>query len=115
MIVSMAITTYCQVFENYELLENIILYLPLRQVFVARRISTYFEGIFNRSKPVRRALFLAPATPQHLRHFEIAESVGGGWSAGRPSVAIRPVLNPFAEAYAQPPLRTCSATKADRS
>ena len=48
------------VWGTTELLENIILFLPLRDLLHAKRISTRFRDVMNESSKVRKALFFEP-------------------------------------------------------
>jgi hypothetical protein len=48
------------VWRTTELLENIILFLPLRDLLLAKRISIRFRDVMNESSKVRKALFFEP-------------------------------------------------------
>ena len=49
-----------RVWGTTELLENIILFLPRRDLLHAKRISTRFRDVMNESSKVRKALFFEP-------------------------------------------------------
>ena len=49
-----------RVLGTTELLENILLFLPLRDILLANRISARFRDVMNESSMVRKALFFEP-------------------------------------------------------
>lgn len=49
-----------QVFETYELLEDILLRLPLRQLLLAQKVNKKFHTLVHDSPRIKRALFLEP-------------------------------------------------------
>ncbi|KAK3702054.1 hypothetical protein LTR37_015168 [Vermiconidia calcicola] len=49
-----------RVFETYELLEMILLYLPVRTLLLVQRVNRIFKAVTERSLSLRRALFLVP-------------------------------------------------------
>lgn len=51
-------TATSRVFSNYELLENILSCLEFGDLVQARQVNSDFEGVTNRSKTLRKALFL---------------------------------------------------------
>lgn len=91
------------VLNTYELLEAIILELPMQQILDIRRVSKTWKAIIDRSKPLRTKLFLEPETSKclwvmdrrslHLRPYEwgARERLGERWmqnqAVSRPSVA----------------------------
>ncbi|KAK5746355.1 hypothetical protein LTR17_000735 [Elasticomyces elasticus] len=54
------------VFNTYELLEMILLHLPLRDLLFACGASKTFHDIINRSEPIQQALFMKPDTTKLL-------------------------------------------------
>ena len=53
-------STSHQVFDIMELLENILLYLPIRTMLLAKRVSRQFRDTIDGSLQIRRALFFEP-------------------------------------------------------
>lgn len=47
-------------FANYDLLEDILLHLPLRDLLFSRRVCKQWNGVQDTSARVRKALFLEP-------------------------------------------------------
>lgn len=114
---TVAPTASARVFTSYELCQNIILHLPLRQILLARRTSKSFEDVFSGSVAVRRALFLAPSTSHTLDHYrtklcrendegrgaesgEVNDKEDGEWRATENSKPVRPWKNPFVDSCA---------------
>jgi hypothetical protein len=54
------------VLESYELLEMILLELPLKDMLLAQRTSKTFQSLTKKSLPIRGALFLEPGQVQAL-------------------------------------------------
>ncbi|KAK3655848.1 hypothetical protein LTR22_010143 [Elasticomyces elasticus] len=52
------------VFNTYELLEMILLHLPMRDLLFACGVSKTFQKIINRSDPVQKALYMKPDTSE---------------------------------------------------
>lgn len=48
---------------TFELLEYILLRLPMQDILLAQRVSKQFNQVIKDSQPLRRALFLEPALP----------------------------------------------------
>ncbi|KAK5718983.1 hypothetical protein LTR17_015490 [Elasticomyces elasticus] len=48
------------VFRTYELLEMILLRLPMRDLLLATQVNKTFQGIIERSDPIQRALYMKP-------------------------------------------------------
>lgn len=65
------------VLETYELLEMILLHLPMRRMLLAQRVSKATRTIIQRSIHLQRALYLLPAP----------------LSARTPSLTLQPTLN----------------------
>ncbi|KXS95648.1 hypothetical protein AC579_10567 [Pseudocercospora musae] len=87
------------VFALPELLENIILSLPLRSILTAKQVSKTFCGTIDTSIWIRRALFLEPAT--NGRAAWSRQRAGGDRSgpvrvwADQNDHVVTPILNPF--------------------
>ncbi|KAK5730391.1 hypothetical protein LTR15_000328 [Elasticomyces elasticus] len=100
-------TSAMKVLGTYELLEIILLHLPLRQLLNCQRVNRAFQSVFEQSQAVRRALFFEPpgldgeaasmsmrsaAVPgPYLRTTEVNE-----WKILTSAEVIHPILNPFA-------------------
>lgn len=75
-----------QVLTTYELLESILLELPLRDVLLAQRVSETFKDIINNSLPLQRQLFLAPISNCLL----VDQPMNGVFLTTRSSCSERP-------------------------
>ncbi|KAK4550607.1 hypothetical protein LTR36_000186 [Oleoguttula mirabilis] len=98
-----------RVFDTYELLENVLLHLPLRQLLLAQRISTSFRDLIWRSATINRALFFTPATAETVERYcydldhdhsqsqpDICDEPDEGiWMTAPGPDAVSPLLNPF--------------------
>ncbi|KAF7195686.1 hypothetical protein HII31_03004 [Pseudocercospora fuligena] len=87
------------VFALPELLENIILSLPLRSILTAKQVSKTFCATIETSIWIRRALFLEPATNSRAAWSrQRAQSNRSGpvrfW-ADQNGQVVTPILNPF--------------------
>lgn len=83
-----------KVFENYELTENILLYLPQRDLLLAQRISKAVRSVIKTSPNTQRALFLKPADSGTITYFESEEPSGSAWKVSRESDKNEhPILN----------------------
>lgn len=51
------------VLGTYELLEHILLELPLRDLFVVQSVSSAWKNIINRSEAIKKRMFLLPGGP----------------------------------------------------
>jgi hypothetical protein len=49
-----------RVFDIYELLEAILLYLPMRDILLAQRVNRRWRATIESSKPLQRALYFLP-------------------------------------------------------
>lgn len=56
-----------QVLATYELLEDILLHLPLRQLLLSQRVNTGFRDVIRRSDKINRALFFTQEAKGDLR------------------------------------------------
>lgn len=92
-----------QILAIYELLENILLHLPLRQLLLAQCVSTAFRDLILRSGRINRALFFGPATTEMIEWYPAPEFAGhtrerqyqGEWKVEADGGTVSPVLNPF--------------------
>ncbi|KAK3631456.1 hypothetical protein LTR56_016820 [Elasticomyces elasticus] len=91
-----------KVLGTYELLETILLHLPLRQLLLCQRVNRAFKDVVNRSAPIRKALFLEPScrdtieiTMQPVLHNPQPRFKPMWKFSGRAELTL-PVLNPFA-------------------
>lgn len=50
-----------RVLGTYELLERILLHLPLKNLYVLQRVSTTWRDLIERSKPIQQKMFIAAA------------------------------------------------------
>ncbi|GIZ36617.1 hypothetical protein CKM354_000008700 [Cercospora kikuchii] len=64
-----------------ELLESVILHLPLRDILLCQRTNTHFRDVVQRSSNIKKAIFLEPAT---------SKTIELGYDH-----AVRPLFNPF--------------------
>ena len=55
---AMAATSGRSVSDTYELLEMILLHLPVMEIFKAKAVSKDWKALIERSKPLKRAMFL---------------------------------------------------------
>ena len=53
------------VFNTYELVEDVLLYLPLRDLLLAQRISRNIRDVIRNSLPIQKALFFEPLNIKH--------------------------------------------------
>jgi hypothetical protein len=53
------------VLNTYELLENILLHLPLRQLLLAQRVNKKFHAVIEDSLKINQALFFKPSSNHH--------------------------------------------------
>lgn len=89
--------------RSFEIIENIVLFLPLRQLLLAQRINrATFDVIagLESSPDIRRALFLkASAAP--LKCFAVDRGTvlncitDYAWRAVEDGKNLRPLVNPF--------------------
>jgi hypothetical protein len=54
-----------QALNTYELLENILLHLPLRQLLLAQRLNKKFHAVLQDSLKINQALFLKLASDEY--------------------------------------------------
>ncbi|TKA70606.1 hypothetical protein B0A55_06712 [Friedmanniomyces simplex] len=59
--------------DTVELLETIILHLPLRDILVLQRVSKQWQAVIQGSRKVKRALFLEPSGDVKLKTYKTPE------------------------------------------
>lgn len=83
-----------KVFGTWELVEHILLFLPLRQLLLAQKINKATFDVIASSTDIRRALFLKETfPPAHLVWDEASESYKVHRDANLETVF--PIVNPF--------------------
>ena len=60
---SVMATAVSRVLSTYELLEQILLHLQLKDLFVIQRVDTTWRDLIHRSEPIRKKKFLTPSAP----------------------------------------------------
>ena len=95
------------VIATSELLEKIILHLPLQDILLNQRVSSLWRAIIQESPQIQRVLFMKPSSAERLDNEH--QTAGGDaeltekwWTTlGREfDVEFGPVLNPFMQKYA---------------
>lgn len=98
-------STSHKVLQTTELLENILLYLPLQDLLLVQRVSRSIRQIVQNSSPIRQALFFESLPPKRKitqNAFETpAESLEHP-STSTQQVQLNPLLKRFLNAYAVP-------------
>ncbi|KAK5718573.1 hypothetical protein LTR15_008304 [Elasticomyces elasticus] len=56
--------------DTVELLENILLYLPLQKLLLSQRVNKQWQSVVQGSHKARRALFLQQTSDTKLEHYE---------------------------------------------
>jgi len=98
------------VWSTYELLEQILLHLPLRALLLAQRGNKASLDVIGRSQSIQRALWLEASTTDTSEWQESAKRgyvISGQaesfydrmWLASITGNEISPIVNPFAELY----------------
>lgn len=89
-----------------ELLEQLILPLPLRQMLLIQRVCTSFRDIVLTSPKISRALFFDPSTEETLQWHDVddaskddQDSLQVGWVKAQGDIPVLPVVNPFLFQY----------------
>lgn len=57
---ALALAPSARVLGTYELLEEIMLHLPLKTLLLSKRVSKAWEDVWTKSHQVQKALFLMP-------------------------------------------------------
>ena len=87
-----------QVLNTYELLEQILLELPLRQLLFAQNLSKHIRDLIQGSDSIQKALFFRPAAPE-VYPVQVPREDGRGlrtvWRLPGSEGDVRPVVNPF--------------------
>ena len=85
-----------------ELLENIVLYLPLRHILLVQSISKKFWDVVRNSPRINRALFFETSTEKTVEWYPPSGSLDehggrrqGAWRFSEEGSRVLPYLNPF--------------------
>ncbi|PIA99196.1 hypothetical protein CB0940_03698 [Cercospora beticola] len=88
-----------------ELLENIIMHLPLRDILLCQRVGTQFRNLVQGSSTIKKTLFLEPATsdmaelcfgvPSNFRNTIVKHVRIEHWKTSTKGEIVWPLLNPF--------------------
>lgn len=86
--------------STYELLERVLLHLPLRHSLLSQKVNKAFYDVVNRSPQIQRALFLAPTSDDSVVYYEedlnrLPDSQVVGWRDTLDAERVMPMLNPF--------------------
>jgi len=84
-----------RVLSTYELLENILLHLPLRQILLSQRISKSFRDLVQRSPNLRRVLFLKPVSDDVVNFEKVHDTWRKDWLRESDKQMTIVMLNPF--------------------
>ncbi|KAK4896686.1 hypothetical protein LTR49_028101 [Elasticomyces elasticus] len=91
-----------KVLGTYELLEVVLLHLPLRQLLLCQRVNRAFKAVIDRSASIRKALFLDPSCSDTV-DVEMQQGLSNPQPRSRPvwrfpgrAESVLLVLNPFA-------------------
>ena len=93
-----------RVVNAYELVENILLYLPLPQLLLAQRTCKFFQGVIVDSERIKQALFLAPVRSQTVEFYYDVQRYqihaqerdpDSGWRTSKSGPNVTPLMNPF--------------------
>lgn len=82
-----------QVFGTYEVLESILLHLPLFDLLLVERVSSQFQAVIKRSKKIGQALYREAAIERTTMVFDCFDKKRGWFTEGR--VLQHPIINPF--------------------
>ena len=85
-----------KVFGISELLENVLLFLPLRELLCAKEVSTHFKATINTSLKIRQALFLEPLcspTQKQSERLKVSKP-----AQDETTIFFNPLLEPFVTA-----------------
>src|ERR1700761_5411027 len=82
-----------RVFGLLELFEEIVLYLPVRDILLSMRVCKTFRDTITESAQIRQALFLEPLSEKRLER--MAENEGNRDECGLPYVKI--LIHPLVE------------------
>jgi len=100
-------TAAMKVISIRRLLENILPHLPLRDLLLAQKISKFFYTFIQKSRNIKRALFLTPSTQEtiswHVSPTAAYRSGEGSWQNTSQGAAIKPLLNPSSCVVSIPP------------
>ena len=89
-----------------ELLEHVVLHLPLRQILLLERVARILRDLVQKTPRIRRALFFTSCTTEALKRYPRDHALPGrggflpiDWKPSADGSATRPVLNPFIGTY----------------
>lgn len=68
-----------KVLDTYELLKDVLLHLPLRQLLLAQRVNKRFHGVIQDSRNIKRALFLEPSSTSPVEWWPSTQPDSGMW------------------------------------
>ncbi|CAK1360874.1 hypothetical protein CB0940_03697 [Cercospora beticola] len=77
-----------------ELLEEVIMHLPLRDILLCQRVDTHFRDVVQGSSNIKKVLFLEPATDKDVVYHETVWA-GAEWKRCEDGEVVRPLMNPF--------------------
>lgn len=106
-------TASTRLLSTFELLEDIILYLPLRQILLSQRVGRAFANVITGSKPIQRALFLAPHDDETIKYYPKPGTFEHEWKVAKDGEPLTPVVNPFLPRYTAFRLLNIQITYAD--
>ena len=91
-----------EVLNIKELLEDIVLLLPLRSILLSQRVNRSFRRCITTSPKIQRALFCQPSTSERLEWHPDQDGDPyavrcGSWATHAEGEAKRPLLSPFFE------------------
>lgn len=85
-----------------ELLEEVVMHLPLRDILLCQRVDTHFRDVVQSSSNIKKVLFLEPATrktaewiPYRPSNDYLAISDGALWKISDEDESVNPLFNPF--------------------
>jgi hypothetical protein len=84
-----------------ELLEEILLNLPLRRLLLSQRVDKNFKDVIHGSFRIRKALWLEPSTSDVIKWHPEADPRGwrrpftGSWRRYANDGFVEPIINPF--------------------
>lgn len=98
-----------QLFGIHELVEDILLRLPLRQILLSQRVSSSFRNVIETSYKIQQVLFYKPSTTSRVCWYPRSEATGGdpvawwlyvgiddgAWILLPEHTEILPIRNPF--------------------
>lgn len=92
-----------QVFGTYELLEDVLLHLPLFDLLLAERVSKEFQSIIKRSQKIGQVLFRDPIianTTMVYRARRFSNNLLNSWYT-TDGMRHHPIVNPFIDCFSK--------------